>query len=68
MIETPTCFTRNCKFYLGVKQNNEDEATERNYCKAFPDMIPYEIAYGDNKHNKPFPGQNNNIIFEEGDK
>jgi hypothetical protein len=67
MILEPRCFIRNCKYYLGVKQDNEDETTERNYCAAFPNMIPFEIAYDNNLHDKPFPGQDNNIIFERGD-
>lgn len=67
MLSEPTCFTRNCKHFLGVKQDNEDELTERVYCEAFLDKIPDEIAYGENEHNEPFPDQENNIIFEEGD-
>lgn len=64
MIAEPTCFTRKCKFFIGVKQDNENEITERVYCKAFLDKIPDEIAYGENKHDKPFPGQKNNIVYE----
>jgi hypothetical protein len=41
-----------------VKQPDGTEATEFVYCKAFPDGIPSEIAYGDNKHLKPYPGDN----------
>ena len=32
-------------------------------CVAFPDGIPYEIWIGDNKHTKPYPGDNG-IQFE----
>lgn len=32
-------------------------------CDAFPDRIPEALFKGD-KHSKPLPGQNNNIIFE----
>ena len=64
MIIEPTCFIRNCVHFLGVK-NNGDERTERVICKAFPDGIPYEISYGDNKHLKPLSNQKNDIIFEE---
>lgn len=56
MLVEPTCFIRNCKYYFGIKQDNENELTERNYCKAFPNVIPFDITYGKNKHDKPFPG------------
>ena len=49
---------------MGVK-NDGDESTERPYCAAFPDGIPEEIAYGDNKHLKPIEGQGNDIVFEK---
>lgn len=32
-------------------------------CRAFPDGIPKEIWSGQNKHNKPFPGDHG-IQFE----
>jgi len=32
-------------------------------CKAFPDGIPMEIWLGENKHNRPFSGDNG-IRFE----
>jgi len=34
-------------------------------CAAFPDGIPNEIAYGKNKHAKPFPGDHG-IQYEKG--
>ncbi len=34
-------------------------------CDAFPNGIPESILFA-NKHNKPIPGQNNNIVFERG--
>ena len=34
-------------------------------CDAFPNGIPESILFA-NKHNKPIPGQNNNIEFERG--
>ena len=64
MLQEPKCFTRKCKHYLGVIQPDGTEMTETNYCKAFPESIPNEIAYGDNDHTKPFPGDNG-IQFEE---
>ncbi|MDD5053428.1 MAG: hypothetical protein PHO27_11905 [Sulfuricurvum sp.] len=65
MLGEPKCYTRECKHFTGVKQDNEDEATERVICEAFPDGIPDEIAYGDNLHSKKFPSQKNDIVFEK---
>ena len=65
MLLEPTCWTRQCKYFQGVKVDNEDEETERNICKAFPDGIPYDIAYGNNLHSKLFPNQVGNFIFEK---
>jgi len=33
-------------------------------CFAFPNRIPTEILTGDITHDKPLPGQSNNIVFE----
>jgi hypothetical protein len=34
-------------------------------CAAFPDGIPNIILFN-NKHSKPLPEQNNNLVFEKG--
>lgn len=64
MLREPNCHKRKCKHFLGVR-NDGDETTERNYCEAFPDRIPSEIAYGDNLHDKPMPDQDNDIVYEK---
>jgi hypothetical protein len=33
-------------------------------CEAF-DVIPHEILSGKIKHDKPLPGQKNNLVFEQ---
>jgi hypothetical protein len=66
MLAEPRCYTRQCKHYKGVKWFGDEESTENNYCSAFPDGIPSEIAYGGNKHLKPLPGQVNDIVYEKG--
>jgi len=33
-------------------------------CDAFPEGIPDEIVAGRNKHAKPLPEQDNNIVYE----
>lgn len=59
------CFLRNCKHFKGVKQDNEDEATERFHCSAFEDEIPADIIEGKNPHLKPTKEQENEIVFEK---
>lgn len=62
----PKCWERNCKHYIGIKQPDGSERSEVDYCKAFPDGIPRDIAYGDNKHEAVVKGQEGNFIFEKG--
>jgi len=64
MIQEPRCYERRCKHFIGVKQDRENEETERVVCSAFPDGIPSEIAYGKNLHLKPVEGDNG-IQFEK---
>jgi hypothetical protein len=63
MLFEPECRKRRCKHFVGVKQDDEREVLERVVCKAFPDGIPDEIAYGENLHLTPYPGDNG-IRFE----
>lgn len=65
MLAEPTCWTRQCKHYIGVIQPDGTELTETNSCIAFPDGIPAEIAYGENRHLRPLPDQGNKIVFEK---
>jgi hypothetical protein len=59
MLEEPKCSKRNCKHFQGVKWlDPKEEASERPICAAYPDGIPSEIAYGDNPHTAPHPGDN----------
>lgn len=56
MLATPRCFERQCRHFIGVSQPDGTELTERVVCAAFLNGIPNEIAYGDNLHLQPFPG------------
>ena len=66
-LEEPACYTRGCVHYIGVSQPDGTELSEVNVCKAYPDGIPFEIAYGENKHTSPYPGDNG-IRFEPATK
>lgn len=66
MIHEPDCYKRHCKHYKGIIQFDGTEMTEKNYCEAFPEGIPNEIAYGNNSHVKPIKDQGNEIVFEKG--
>jgi hypothetical protein len=63
MIAEPKCWTRQCKHFQGVKQDDEDETTERVVCLAFPDGIPAEIAYGNDPHDS-LRGDDNGFRYE----
>jgi len=65
MIETPKCYLRKCKHFLGIKQDKNKEITERPYCEAYPDGIPDDIAYGNDKHLEIRKDQKNDIVFEK---
>lgn len=56
MIGEPNCSKRNCEYFLGVRQDGGVEMAEVVVCAAFPKGIPDEIAYGENKHTKSYPG------------
>lgn len=65
MLAEPKCYTRKCKHYEGVKWFGDEEISENNFCPAFPNGIPYEIAYGGNKHLEKHPDQKTDITFEK---
>jgi hypothetical protein len=65
MLVAPECYIRKCKNYLGVLQPDGTEMTETNYCSAYPESIPADIAYGKDKHLKVRDDQDNKFVFEE---
>jgi hypothetical protein len=68
MLAEPRCYTRRCRHFIGVSQPDGTELTERVICRAFPEGIPDEIAYGDNMHLKPYPGDNGLRFEQMGDR
>lgn len=68
MIAEPNCYKRKCKHFLGVIQPDGTEMTEKVYCKAYPNGIPSEIAYGNDKHLTIRTDQKNNYVFEKESK
>lgn len=57
-------FKRECIHLIGVSQTDGIELTEIAVCNAFPEGIPADIGYGDNKHLEPIKNQDNEIIYE----
>lgn len=67
MLLPAKCWIRRCKHYQGVVLLREaDESSEQNVCPAFPEGIPYEIAYGKDLHEEIHPEQDdeNPIVYE----
>lgn len=67
MLNEPRCYSRKCIHFQGMKQPDGTEETEVVICSAFPDGIPHEIAYGDNLHIEPYPGDGG-IRYEKEDE
>ena len=69
MLATSKCYKRKCKHFKGIIDDSgpdEFEVNERLVCDAFPDGIPAAIAYGENPHTTPYPGDHG-IRFERAD-
>ena len=65
MLMTSKCYERQCKYYIGIIQPDGTEMTETNMCGAFPDGIPEDIAYGDDKHDGVRKGQAKPYTYEK---
>jgi hypothetical protein len=50
---------------MGVRWTGDDETTEVPFCAAYPNGIPNDIAYGNDKHEEIRSDQDNNIVFEK---
>lgn len=67
MIE-PNCYRRRCKYFWGIYQPDDSEDFETINCEAFPEGIPDDIAYGENKHSKATNDQLNDIVYERAEE
>ena len=80
MLDVPICYTRNCKHFRGVKEEEEPEVSGVQtstgggtvICLAYPDGIPDRIAYEPdfdkgNLHMLVQDDQVGNLVFEEHD-
>lgn len=56
------CRKRKCKHYRGLQHVGEIAIDT---CSAFPEGIPLKIAISENLHMTKYPGQKNDIIFED---
>ncbi len=66
-IPESNCSIRRCKHFAGIGAGREEldgVPIHVNVCRAFPLGIPEEIAYGTNKHLKPYR-DDGGIRFEE---
>jgi len=55
----PKCWKRQCKHWIDlVEMGGEEDDRIWPVCRAFPEGIPEEIAYGDDEHLNPFSGDN----------
>lgn len=65
MNRPPRCWKRRCKHYIGVvRQVEEDESSEVPVCKAFPEGIPNDIAYGIDPHLEVHIFQDNTVTYK----
>lgn len=65
MIAEPKCFKRKCVHFIGVLQKNGKEQTEYLACRAYPNGIPEDIAFGDDLHKTVRKDQSNNLIYKK---
>jgi hypothetical protein len=67
MLAPSNCWSRQCKWYVGIIQPDGTEMTETNFCGAFPNGIPPEISYGDDLHDVVKKKQAKPYIYEKSD-
>ena len=61
----PNCFKRKCRHF--IVPSDEEFFPSKAVCRAFPNGIPDEIAFGDNLHTTPYPGDHG-IQYEASDQ
>ena len=64
-IQEPKCSKRHCTWFSGAIKVS-DNPVPVNVCRAFPNGIPDDIAYGGNKHSEVIEGQEGGFVFKKG--
>lgn len=62
----PRCLERGCIHFIGEVVGVEPNQTVT--CEAFPQGIPFTIAYGKDRHLTKHPEQDNDIVYEGPDR
>ena len=65
MLAPCNCSKRECRWYVGIIQPDGTEMSETNFCGAFPEGIPEDIAYGDNLHEAIQDNQKKEYVYEK---
>jgi hypothetical protein len=68
MLAEASCSKRSCVHYLGIKKDEKREMGVWHSCSAFPDGIPYGIAYGGDRHKRKVKGQVGDFVFQAAPK
>lgn len=64
MLAEPNCSKRSCIHFLGHDRLNGTDESLVHVCRAYPDGIPDEIAFGDDLHLEAKLGQVGPYVFE----
>lgn len=64
MLAEPNCHKRSCIHFLGHQRADGTDETLAHICRAYPNGIPSEIAFGNDLHLEVKDGQTGEYTFE----